>query len=55
MCAAGRPVEDGVPEGEDAPVGGEEPVPGIVGGGGHADDGRVEVQASGGSVELGSP
>src|SRR4029077_663770 len=40
-------------EGEDAAVGGDQPVAAAVGGGGHADDGLVEVEAAGGAVEPG--
>ena len=35
---AGGAVELGVAEGEDAAVGGDQPVAAAVGGGGHADD-----------------
>ena len=50
---AGRAVEGGVAEGEDAAVTGDEPVALAVGRGGHADDGLVQVDGAGRAVELG--
>ena len=48
-------VEGGVAEGEDAAVGGDEPVALAVGGGGHADQGRLlgrqRVEAEGSTAE----
>ena len=51
--AAGGAVEPGVAEGEDAAVGGHQPVAAAVGGGRHAHDGGVEVDVAGGAVEPG--
>ena len=51
--AAGGAVEGGVAVGEDAPVGGHQPVALAVGGGGHPHDGPVERQTAGGAVEGG--
>src|SRR5580658_7785360 len=48
-----RPEERGGPEGEDAPVAGDEPVTGIVAEARHADDGHVEVDGAGRAVERG--
>ena len=53
LCAAGRAVEAGVAEGEDAAVGGDEPVALAVGRRRHADDRRVEREAAGAPVEAG--
>ena len=53
--AAGGAVEAGVAEGEDAAVGGHQPVALAVGRGGHAHDGLVEVDAAGRAVEAASP
>ena len=50
---AGGAVERGVAEGEDAAVGGDEPVAVAGGRGGDADDGRGEAAAAGGAVERG--
>ena len=52
---AGGSVEVGVAEGEDAAVGGDEPVAVAGGCGGDADDGLVEVRGAGGAVEVASP
>ena len=51
--AAGRAVEGGVTEGEDAAVGGDEPVALAVGRGRHADDRLVEGDGTGRAVEGG--
>ena len=51
--AARAPVEAGVAVGEDAAVGGDEPVALAVGRGRHADDGLVQVRAAHGAVERG--
>ena len=48
-------VEARIAEGEDAAVGGDEPVAAPVGRGGDADDGALEMQRAGGAVELGRP
>ena len=53
MDRTGGAVEAGVAEGEDAAVGGEEPVALAVGGGGHPDDRLVQVDRPGGAVERG--
>jgi len=42
----------GIAVGEDTAVGRHQPVPATVGGGGHADDGLVQVDGPGGPVEL---
>ena len=44
--SAGRSVEAGVAEGEDAAVGGDHPVPTAVGGDGHAHDGLVQGEGA---------
>ena len=51
---AGRAVERGVAVVEDAAVGGHHPIAPAVGGRGHAHDGLVEGQATGGAVEPAS-
>ena len=51
--AAHRPEELGVTEGEDAAVGGDQPVAEAVGGGGDADDRCVQGRAAGRAVEAG--
>ena len=48
-----RAVEGGVAEGEDAAVGGHQPVAAAVGGGRHGHDGLGEADAPGGPVEAG--
>ena len=65
MHGPGRAVEGGVAEGEDAAVGGHQPVAPAVGRGGHAHDGLVEVAAAqttvghgiaeGGDTPIGCP
>ena len=45
-------VEARIAEGEDAAVGGDEPVATPVRRGGDADDGPLEMQRAGGAVEL---
>ncbi len=51
--AAHRPVEGGVAEGEEAAVGGHQPVALAVGRGGHAHHRLVQTHASGRPVEAG--
>ena len=51
--AAGRAVEVGVAEGEDAAVGGHLPVAAAVGGGGHAHHRSVQRKGAGRPVEVG--
>ena len=46
-----RPEERGTAEGEDAAVAGHQPVPGVVVRRGHPDDGQVQADAAGRSVE----
>ena len=48
---AGRAEERGVAEGEDAAVGGDEPVAVAGGRGGHADDRLVQLHVAGRAVE----
>ena len=50
---AGRPVEAGVAEGEDAAVGGHQPVPAAVGGGRHAHHRLGEPEVARRAVEAG--
>src|SRR5436309_828148 len=50
---AGRAQEGGVAEGEDAAVGGDEPVALAGGRGGHGDDGLGQLEVAGGAKELG--
>ena len=51
-CARGT-VEVGIPKGEDATVGGHQPVAPAVGRGGHAHDGPVEMDCARRTVEVG--